>query len=280
VPIVRFCPIYEPKAVLMRYVPFVCVVLALATTAQGQQPDPRTQVLVQLRFVKVSRTKLQHMGLDLAKLTGASDAKGGTDPAIGSDRRSSVIDDGSEAQQLMDALLKDNLARVIAEPKLVLPDGKTVNYSSGAKLAIPKPQKDGSTAIGYVYGTEMEVTPAVVGDKVHLAIHAQVSERDDAHLVTVGKETVPGVQSRAFTAHTELKSGQTLVISGPPEVHMEAENRGVPYLSEIPYAGAMFHHVEQTRNEIVTVAFVRAEIVQPPVDGEQTARKSGRDGPN
>jgi type II secretory pathway component GspD/PulD (secretin) len=58
---------------------------------------------------------------------------------------------------------------------------------------------------------------------------------------------------------------------------MEAENRSVPYLSEIPYVGAMFGHVEEHRNEIVMFALVRAEVQQPPVQGEQAAAKPERD---
>jgi pilus assembly protein CpaC len=261
----------------VKYVASICVVLALSATAHGQQPPPRPQVRVQLKIVEVSLTKVQHMGFDPAILSGNPDTKHNTNQASGNDRSFPGISSDTEAEKLVETLRKQNLVRVLAEPTLVAISGRTVRFVSGDKLPIPKPQKDGSMAIGYRHGTEVEVTSEVLGDKVHLAVHAQLSELDNGHSVRVGKETMPGIRERALATRAELKSGQTLVIRGLSQVRVEASVRDVSYLSSVPYVGAIFGRVvEKERNEIAMLAFVRPEILTSSATGAKTELEPGR----
>ncbi len=128
--------------------------------------------------------------------------------------------------------------------------GQTAVFNSGSELSVPKPQPDGSLTMERQYGIMVKLTPEVLGDRVHLAIHGQLSELDYGHIVRVGRETVPDVQTREFDTRTELASGQTLAISGLTYVRVEAIARGVPYVSEIPYVGAAFRSVEEERNDM------------------------------
>jgi len=132
-------------------------------------------------------------------------------------------------------------------------------------LAIPTPQKDGSIRTEQrPYGTEVELKPEVLGNRhVRLAIHCRLSELDYANATRVGKDVVPNIRAREFTTVTESQSGQTIVFSGLTEIRVEAENRGVPVVSEIPYAGAIFRSVKETRNEVATFVLIRPELVEP-----------------
>ena len=229
-----------------------------------------TQVVVKLQIGEVSLTKLRRLGLDPAKLSGNPNAKSKTDQTGGNAQQSqaiatfSVIDEGSEAQRFLETLRKDNLVKVLAEPTLMTLSGKTAISNSGGELPVPKRRPDGSMAIEYQYGTEVEVTPEVLGDTIHLAIRGRVSELDSGHMVRVGQQTVPGVGVREFCTRTELKSGQTLAISCLNQTRVEAVSRGVPYVSEAPYIGAMFRSVKEERNDIAMFILVRPEIVQSP----------------
>ena len=70
-----------------------------------------TQVVVHLQIAEVSLTKLQHLGFDLARVTGDGDAKANIDRTTFNAQWAAITKDGSKAQQLLEVLRKDNLAR-------------------------------------------------------------------------------------------------------------------------------------------------------------------------
>jgi Flp pilus assembly secretin CpaC len=240
-----------------------------------QATNSGAQVMVHIQIFEVSISKLRRLGFDSTKLSGDSATKSNIEAAANA-QSFSVIDDGAPVQQLLETLRKDNLAKVLAEPTLVTLSGRTAVFHAGSELSIPKPQPDGSTAIEHRYGTEVELTPEALGDKVHLAFHGRLSEQDYAHTVQVGKETIPGVRVSECCTRAELKSSQTLVIRGPTQMHTETEASGPPYISSIPYVGAAFRSVKETHNELATFILVRPEIVQtPPVSAYPNAGAQG-----
>jgi pilus assembly protein CpaC len=247
----------------------VCTMLAMSTMAYGQQPSvdshavgAGTQVVMRLQIAEVSLTKLQRLGFDLARIASDSDAKPNIDSASFNAQWSAITKDGTKAKLLLDALRKDNLAKILAEPTLVTMSGKTANFNSGGELSVPKPQPDGSVTMERQNGTMVQLTPEVLGDRVRLTIHGRLSELDYGNMMRVGKEDVPGVHTREFSTRTELESGQTLAISGLTQVRVEAIAHGLPYISEIPYAGAILRSVKEERNEVALLILVRPEIVQ------------------
>lgn len=260
----------------MKYVLSICGMLAFSLTAYGQQAGNRdqtavrqtiaagTQIDIQLRILEVSLTKLRRLGFDLTKLPCDSDPMPNPDQPNGNAQAFSVLNDGSKACLVLDALRHDNLAKVLAEPMLATRSGKTTVFNLGEKLAVPKRLPDGSMTIEQQHATVIKVTPEVSGDKVHLAFHGRFTELDHEHSMRVGKKTVPGVRLREFTTRAELKSGQTLTIRGLTQTRVETINRGVPYVSEIPYVGAVLRRVEEERNDVAMFVLVRPEIVPSP----------------
>jgi len=221
------------------------------------------QVIVHLKVFEVSLTKLRRLGYNLAKVLGKSVASpdAAKDAVVGG---FSVVDDGTEASRFFESLRKDNLAKIIAEPTLVTISGRRAVFNTGGQFPIPKPQKDGSTAMEWQqYGTQVELTPQMQGDHtVRLSIHFRTAELDRAISVRIGKDTVPGLLVREFMTSTELNIGQTLAFSGLNQVRVETSNSGVPIASSIPYIGSAFKSVKEERNEIAMFVLVRPEIVQ------------------
>jgi pilus assembly protein CpaC len=224
----------------------------------------RQQVLVHLQIMEVSLTKLESLGFDVTKLQGNAVGGPGDAKQANAGGAFSVIDDGSDTHGILAALRKDKLAKLLAEPTLVTISGQEATFRSGGQLAIPTPQKDGSSAAEYqFYGTEVQLKPDVLADRsVRLAIHCRVSELDHANSTRVGKDTVPGIRSRDIAADAEIKSGRTLVLCGLVQSRVEAVNSGLPWLGEIPYAGAVFRRVKETRNQIATFVLITPEILE------------------
>lgn len=61
----------------------------------------------------------------------------------------------------------------------------------------------------------------------------------------------------------EMKAGQTLALAGLIQSRIEAENRGVPYLADLPWIGRAFSRVEERVNEVELLITVTPEIISP-----------------
>ena len=233
----------------------------------------RQQVLVHLKVVEVSLTKLRKLGFDVTKLQGNPGKGLGGEKQAAPGGAFSVIDDGKETLQLLDKLQEGGLSKVLAEPTLVTISGQEATFHSGGKLAIPTPQKDGSLGVEYQnYGTEVQLKPDVLVDRsVRLAIRCRLSEVDYANPMQVGKDTVPSIRSRDIATDANIQNGRTLILYGLVQYRMESEKFGVPWLSEIPYAGAAFSHVKETHNEIATLVLITPELVEPLGDKRKSA---------
>jgi pilus assembly protein CpaC len=260
----------------MKRLVLIGTMVAVAATAYGQQPgsDPHTappsaQVAIQLQIAEVSLTKLQQSGFDLSRMACDGDASGNAtaDRATFQAQWAAIMKDGAKAQQLLESLRRDCLAKMLAEPTVVTVSGRRAAFNSGAELSVPKTQPDGSVALERQYGTMVELTPQVLDEQIDLAIHGRLSELDYSHTVRVGAETLPGVQFREFSTRAKLPSGQVLALTGPIQTRIEAISRGVPFVSQLPFVGALFRKVEEERNEVALLILLRPEIISASVPG-------------
>ncbi len=58
-----------------------------------------------------------------------------------------------------------------------------------------------------------------------------------------------------------MKAGQTLALAGLLQTRVEAQNRGLPWLADIPWFGAPFRRVSEEVNEIELLILVTPEFV-------------------
>jgi len=88
-----------------------------------------------------------------------------------------------------------------------------------------------------------------------------VSELDNANGVTLGGNRIPALRTRWVDTAVEMRAGQTLALAGLIQTRIESQNRGLPWLSDLPWAGAAFRRVQEQQNEIELVIMVRPELV-------------------
>ena len=255
-------------------------------------------VLLHVKVMEVSRTKLRELGFDWAKITGSnmvsSTVSGLVLPAsspslpvgTGSSTAAAAttsnnptnstfafnIAKGSSAFfGVLEALRTDNLLKVVTEPTLVTESGRAAYFTSGGQVAYPEPQGLGSIAVAFKdYGTRIDFVPIVLGNgKIHLEVRPSVSELDYANSTTISGTIVPGFTKRFADTGVEMMAGQTLAIAGLVESRLEAESSGLPWVSDIPYAGAAFRSVKETRNEVATFVLITPEIIEAPATPAQ-----------
>lgn len=241
------------------------------------------EVLLHVKVMEVSRTKLRALGFDWTQISGqnivrssvsglisgatAADAVAGTSAsAVTSGAETfffSVIDGSDAFFGVLEALRQDNLMKVLAEPTLVTVSGRPAFFQVGGEFPIIVPQSLGTVSIEYKkYGTQVDFVPIVLGNgKIRLEVRPRVSEIDSARSVVINSTTVPGLRVREVDTGVEMKAGQTLAIAGLVETRVEAQRRGLPWISDVPYIGVPFRRVVERTNDVELLILVTPELV-------------------
>lgn len=235
------------------------------------------QVLLHVKLMEVSRTKLRRMGFDWANFNG-DDAiiqnvaglvdeytigPGSVLSNFGENIAFGILDDSNTFIGLLEALRQYNLVKVLAEPTLVTVSGRPASFNSGGEFPILVPQSLGTVSIEYrQFGTRVDFVPIVLGNgRVRLEVRPQVSEVDSSRSVSINNTTVPGLRTRWVDTGVEMKAGQTLALAGLIQNQIESENRGIPFLADLPWVGAAFRRVQERNNEIELLILVTPEFV-------------------
>ncbi len=241
------------------------------------------QVLLHVKVIEVSRTKLRRLGFDFAKVTSGNNlvlsgisglitaaTSAGVTTTGAETFKFSVFDGNSAFFGVLDALRQDNLAKILAEPTLVTVSGRPAYFNSGGEFPIPVPQSLGTISIEYKkFGTQVDFVPIVLGNgRIRLEVRPRVSEIDKSRSITIAGTTVPGLRVREADTGVEMQAGQTLAIAGLVQYRVEAENRGLPWISEVPYLGVLFRKVQDEQNEIELLIMVTPELVDA-MDAEE-----------
>jgi hypothetical protein len=189
----------------------------------------RPQVLVDLKVIEVSLTKLQECGsdFDVLSLSGLLPTKSSADQR-GRDKIAFGILDRNSAKVLkaISRLQEAGLVKILAEPTLVTVSGRPATFRSGGEFPVLIPQSDGEVTVEFrEYGTRVDLVPLDLGNgKLRLEIRPVISELDLSRSVTVGDTKVPGLRVRTVDAAFELMPGQTMAIAGLlQEVPMSAD---------------------------------------------------------
>ena len=248
------------------------------------------QILLHVKVVEVSRTKMRELGVDwwannnhffavssisqlinpnaaLAPTTGAG---GGFPTAGGAGTgndtfRFGIVSGQTSIFGFLEAMRQYNLAKVMADPTLVTVSGRPAFFNSGGEFPILIPAGLGTTSVEFKkFGTQVDFVPIVLGNgAIRLEVKPRISFLDPTLSVTTQGITVPGLNVRECDTGVEMKSGQTLAIAGLVQNRLEYTNTGVPYLSDMPYVGAAFRKTNEQVNEIELLIFVTPEIVEP-----------------
>jgi Flp pilus assembly secretin CpaC len=229
-----------------------------------------TQVRTRLHVFEVSLTKLKAIHYDLKGIL--------RDPGQPAEAAFS-IHDGKDVEQFFDQLKKNHLVKILAEPTMLVASGKRGSIGFGQEISVPKKQEDGSLLVEQQPQHTVEVIADTFGNRVDFQIQCKIREPHPEHSCQVGRYTIPAIGSRGFGTSAHLESGQTLVFNGLVESRMESENHGLPWISEIPYVGAIFRTVKENRNEIMLCVFVQPEILdaapgQPNANGQSSRARA------
>jgi len=251
------------------------------------------QILLKVKVMEISRSKIRELGADWAFLDGSSIlaasnvsqllqssgsiiGAGGGLAKTGTNTFQFGIFNGDDAFiGVLAALQQQRVAKILAEPNLVAVSGRPAQFQVGGEFPILVPQRLGTTTIEFKpFGTIVDFLPIVLGNgNIRLEVRPQVSERDFSNTVEVNGSIVPGLTTRKVDTAVEMKAGQTFALAGLIQERSVSTNRGLPWLSDLPVIGVPFRRTQDVTDEIELLIMVTPEIVDPidahekPCDG-------------
>jgi pilus assembly protein CpaC len=166
---------------------------------------------------------------------------------------------------MLQALRNDNLAKILAEPKLVTLSGRSATMLSGGEQAIPETAGLGSVSVRFEpFGTRLSFLPIVLGNgKIHLEVEPEVSNIDAAVGTSIAGTVVPGRNTQRVHTTVVIEDGQTLAIGGLIQNAVTGVTTKVPVIGELPFIGAAFSSKSFQEIESELVVLVTPHLVDP-----------------
>jgi pilus assembly protein CpaC len=241
------------------------------------------QVLLKIRIMEVSRTKLQRCAADLAYLSsnggffGTSVSGLISNISVNSSGAQTVTDSGGQTAKfgvingnealfgILDILEQHQIAKILAEPNLTAVSGRPAQFNVGGEIPSVIPQSLGTSSIEFKkFGTQVDFLPIVLGNgNIRLEVRPRISEIDDTRSVVLQDFVIPALTVREVDTAVEMKAGQTFALAGLVQERTENVNRGLPYVKDLPGIGVPFRKTESEVNEIELLILVTPEFVDP-----------------
>jgi pilus assembly protein CpaC len=243
-------------------------------------PGPR-QVMLRVKIAELNRTALRQIGANFQRVTdgdviasviGNIAAIGITPGAVtpGPDTQLFGIFDEGNFNLFLNALRRNNLARVLAEPTLVTLDGQPAQFLAGGEFPYPVAQTGstvGSSAPITIqfrnFGAVLQFLPFIQDDdSIRLDVEPVFSELNFATGTAINGTTVPGLNVRSARTVVQMREGQTLAIAGLFSTRTRGTTNRVPLLGDLPGVGSVFSKNEIQTEESELVVLVTPVLVE------------------
>jgi len=219
----------------------VAAACAQVRFADAQEQGPAPQVLVRVKMIEASRTRLDRLGVDLAEIQEGQIRRAASDQRLAglilTDRkpgaageqqkptppaaartvaRFDVFNNVDKFLSMLPVLEKDGLARVLAAPTLVTVSGHPASLQVGAEVPAGGQAEGKSTeSEGNFAGTRLDLVPTVLeGGRIRLEFRLRVTEVDPAHANVAAGDRKPTMRTWGVSTAVEMRSGQTAVLGG------------------------------------------------------------------
>jgi pilus assembly protein CpaC len=241
-----------------------------------------TQVMLRVRVSEVARTIREDLGFNwevLGSLAGGymfgftSGLTDITTSSAGAIQRTAGMMNGVFKHQgqrwdvngLVDALARDGLITVLAEPNLVATSGETASFLAGGEFPVPVPQERDRVTLEFKqFGVSLAFTPTVLsGDRISMRVRPEVSELDFSNAIVLNTFRIPALRTRRAETTVELGSGQSFAIAGMMQNGLDESIDKFPFVGDVPVLGALFRSSRFQRNETELVIIVTPYIVRP-----------------
>ncbi len=244
-------------------------------------------IAMDVRILEINRTALENIGVKWNP-----QATGPTFGIIGDVHRSNSFQPGGVGETVLPSLVRPKIepfatvlglassvtsvlnflvqngdAVVLAEPRLSCRSGGSARFVAGGELPIPVTSGIGSVSVVFrEYGVKFEIKP-VANDAgvIAAAIATEISSIDP----TVSVREVPGLLKRRAETDVNLREGETLVIAGLLSEESAADVDKVAGLGEVPVLGRLFRSRRFRDRQSELIVMITPRFVTPESEGNR-----------
>lgn len=176
----------------------------------------------------------------------------------------------SSLTSMVDLLVQNGEAAVLAEPRLSCRSGGSARFVAGGELPIPVIGANGSASVQFKeYGVRFEVSPTVNDQGV---ISASLLTEISSINPEVTVRSVPGLRKQSAATDVNLREGETLVIAGMLSNEFSGSVDRIPGLSSLPILGKLFRSRRFQNRETELVVLITPRL---PVQGNTEGAEQG-----
>ena len=183
---------------------------------------------------------------------------------------------------LIDALEREGLVNVLAEPNLTALSGETASFLAGGEFPIPVDQSQDQISIEFKqFGVSLAFTPTVLnGNRISMRVRPEVSDLSERGAIRIGTLEIPALSTRRAETTVELASGQSFAIGGLISNTTRNNLDKVPGLGDLPVLGTLFRSTTFRRSESELVILVTPYLVAPVSGATLAAPNDGLEDPS
>ena len=244
----------------------------------------KAELVVDVQLLEFNRNLLQNLGIDLTGSSGGSgkaltiNYTGGTSVPLnnlGLLNNLGSYSIGPIPSVILNFLLTDAGAQVIAKPQLRVSEGEKATVRIGDRIPIPTTTFNTASTVGstvvpitsFTYqnvGINIDLEPRVHHNKeVTLRLRVELSSL--AGTVSAGGGvTQPIIGTREIETKIRLKDGETNLLAGLIRQEERTSLSGVPGLSQIPLLKRLFGTTETTVQQTDIVLTLTPHIIRIP----------------
>jgi general secretion pathway protein D len=239
-----------------------------------QIDTPPRQVLVELTIAEVTLNDETRFGFDwfLRDVTGSAivtgDTRGGlAREAGGLGVTYSRVFSRGVVEAALTAIAENRNLNILSTPRLMARSGSDAQILIGTDVPIITSQRAANIQTGgdtdvlqtvqyRQTGIILNMRPVVYGDdRIDIEIYQEVSSQEPNRTSAISS---PIILNRSVTTQLSLREGTTAVIGGLIQDNYSREQRGVPFLKDVPVVGSAF------RSDSVAGAKVELLILVTP----------------
>ena len=152
-------------------------------------------------------------------------------------------------------------AVTLAEPVLSCASGGNASFLAGGEVPYPTIGTNGQTTVEFKeYGIKLNVSPSIDdAGNVRTTVETEISQLDPA----VSVQGAPGLLTRRAQTQVNVRSGQTIVISGLLTSESSKDVDRIPGIGNLPIIGNFFKAQNARDSASELVIFLTPEVIDP-----------------
>ena len=160
------------------------------------------------------------------------------------------------------ALENSGDGRVISSPKVTTLENEKATIWQGKKIPVVTPgTSTGPPTVRYEDADlRLIVTPKITADKDRISMEIEASNKDLDLSIKVMEN--PAINTTGVTSKIVVRDGDTIVVGGVYKTIESFAKDGVPWLSDIPYIGALFRYETKTKDTREMLVFLTPRIIK------------------